>query len=78
MSRQLTITLPDDVYERLADRFGPDQVSSFIEKLLTPYVVTDEELEAGYRAMAADEEREREALEWIGEAPVEALDRSER
>jgi hypothetical protein len=26
---------------------------------------TDKELEAGYRAMAADEEREREAKEWI-------------
>ena len=46
MSRQLTITLPDDVYDRLQDRFGADQISSFIEKLLTPYVVTDEQLEA--------------------------------
>ena len=74
MSRQLTITLPDDVYDRLHDRFGPDQISSFIEKLLSPYVVTDDELEASYRAMAAAEEHEREALEWIGEAPDERLD----
>ncbi|HZR97444.1 MAG TPA: addiction module antitoxin [Chloroflexota bacterium] len=77
MARQLTITLPDDVYDRLQDRFGPDQISSFIEKLLTPYVVTDEELEAGYRAMAADEEHEREALEWIEFAPEDALNHSE-
>ena len=58
MSRELTITLPDDVYDRLQDRFGPDQISSFIEKLLTPYVITDEQLEAEYREMAADTERE--------------------
>ena len=46
MARQLTITLPDDVYDRLQDRFGPDQISGFIEKLLSPYVVTDQQLEA--------------------------------
>jgi hypothetical protein len=27
--------------------------------------VAEEDLEAGYRAMAADEEYEREAMEWI-------------
>jgi hypothetical protein len=28
--------------------------------------VVDEALEEGYRAIAADEEHEREAMEWIG------------
>jgi hypothetical protein len=28
--------------------------------------VTIDALEAGYRAMAADEEHEREAMEWVG------------
>jgi hypothetical protein len=78
MARKLTITLPDDVYDRLQDRFGPEHISSFIERLLTPYVITDEELEAEYREMAADTERELEALEWIGEAPSGARDSTGR
>ena len=36
--------------------------------------VDDDELEAAYRAMAADAAREREALEWIEAAPDEGLE----
>lgn len=78
MSRQLTITLPDDVYEELEHRVGADQISSFVERLVRPYGRSDAErqaeLEAGYRAMAADSEYEREALEWIEDAPDDGLD----
>ncbi|HLH21337.1 MAG TPA: addiction module antitoxin [Chloroflexota bacterium] len=74
MSRELTITLADDVYEGLQERVGAEQISSFIERLVRPYVITEEQLEAGYREMAADSEYEREALEWIEDAPDEALD----
>ena len=74
MSRQLTITLPDDVYEQLEQRVGVDGISSFIEQLVRPRVITEEQLEAGYRAMAADTEYEREAMEWIEDRPDECLD----
>jgi predicted CopG family antitoxin len=74
MSRELTITLADDVYEGLQERVGAEQISSFIERLLRPYLMTDEELEAEYREMAADLEAEREAMEWIEDRPDECLD----
>lgn len=65
MHRKLTITLADDVYRGLYQQIGRGHISRFIEGVLRPYVVDDDELEAGYRAMAADEEHEREALEWL-------------
>ena len=69
MPRTLTITLSEDVYQRLHDRIGPDHISRFIENLLRAHVIDDSDLEEGYRAAAADEEREREALEWIEATP---------
>lgn len=39
-----------------------------------PYIVSDKELEAAYREMAADADREREALDWIEAAPDDALE----
>jgi hypothetical protein len=73
MARQLLITLPDDVYEELRRRAGQDDVSAYIEGLVRPDTLSDDDLEEGYRAMAADEEREREAMEWIEAAPDDAL-----
>lgn len=64
MQKKLTITLDEEVYEGLHRVIGRGGISRFIEKLVRPHV-TDDDLEAGYRAMAADEEREAEALEWI-------------
>ncbi len=74
MHRKLTITLADDVYQGLHHRIGRGQISSFIEGLVRPHVVEDYALEAAYREMAADTEREREALEWIEFAPDEGLE----
>ena len=73
MHRRLTITLAEDVYQGLHRRIGRGQISSFIEELVRPHVIGDAELEAGYRAMAADTAREREALEWIEAVPDETL-----
>ena len=39
-------------------------MSQFIEDLLRPHVL-DTTLDAGYQAMAADQARESEALEWV-------------
>lgn len=74
MHRKLTITLDEEVYRGLHQHIGRGQISSFIEDLIRPHVVDDEELAAAYREMAADKARERDALEWIEAAPDEALE----
>ena len=63
MHRKLTVTLDDDVYEGLHRVIGRRRISQFIEDLVRPHVV-GADLDAAYRGMAADEAREREALEW--------------
>ena len=74
MGRKLTITVADEVYRGLHRKVGRGQISRFIEGLVRPHVVEDDELEAAYREMVADRERELEALEWVEAAPDEALD----
>jgi len=64
MTKKLTITIADDVYAGLYRRVGKGRISGFLEALARPLVI-DEELEAGYRAMAEDEVREAEAEAWI-------------
>ena len=63
MSKKLTITIDDAVYEGLHRRIGRRRISRFLEMLARPHVI-DLELESGYQAMAADEAREAEAGEW--------------
>jgi len=63
MSRKLTITVSEGVYEGLHRTVGRRRISQCIEKLARPHVV-QQEIEACYRDMAADQAREREALEW--------------
>lgn len=64
MARKLTITIDDKVYDGLYRRIGPRRIGRFLEALARPHVV-DEDLEAAYREMAEDEEREADAGEWI-------------
>jgi predicted CopG family antitoxin len=73
MPRQLLITLPDDIYDELRRRAGQDDVSGYIQRLIRPDQTSDDDLEAGYRAMAADQDREREAHDWIESDPGDAL-----
>lgn len=63
MHRRMTITLDEVVYEGLQRRIGKRRISQFIEELVRPHVL-DTSLDDGYRAMAADKDREAEALEW--------------
>lgn len=63
MSKKLTIMVEDEVYEGLRSVVGPRRISRFLNDLARP-LVTNGDLEADYREMAADEEREAEALEW--------------
>jgi predicted CopG family antitoxin len=62
MSRKLTITVSEAVYEGLHRKIGKRRISQFIEKLARPHVVPG--IEAAYREMAADDAREHDALEW--------------
>lgn len=63
MQRKLTISIDEQVYEGLYAVIGPRRISRFIEDLVRPYVV-NQELEAAYKEMAQDEEREAKALAW--------------
>ena len=64
MVRKLTITVDEDVYDGLRQRIGARRISRFLNDLARPYV-SDAALVQGYREMAADELREREANIWI-------------
>jgi len=64
MAKKLTITVSNEVYEGLYRRIGARRIGKFLEGLARPHVI-DSDLEAAYREAALDEEREREAREWI-------------
>lgn len=63
MHKRMTITLDEAVYEGLYRTVGKRRISQFIENLVRPHVL-DTTLDDGYRAMAADKDREAEAEEW--------------
>jgi predicted CopG family antitoxin len=63
MTKKLTITVSEEVYKGLHRVVGRGRISRFLEDLARPHVVR-KKLDAAYREMAADEERESEALEW--------------
>ena len=63
MSKKLTISVSDEVYEGLHRKIGRRRISQFLERLARPHLMT-EDIEAAYRQMAADEQRELEAHEW--------------
>ena len=78
MHKRLTISIDEQVYEGLYSVVGRGNISAFIEALVRPHVisVSKSDLEAGYRAMAADEEYEGEAAEWIEGTLLEVADES--
>jgi predicted CopG family antitoxin len=73
MAKKLTITVEDEVYEGLHRVIGARRISRFLNDLARPHV-TARDLEESYRAMAADEAREREAEEWIEELVGDVAD----
>jgi hypothetical protein len=64
MQKKLTITVDAEVYDGLHTVIGRRRISRFLNDLARPHV-TDQDLAAGYAAMAADEAREHEAAAWI-------------
>jgi len=81
MYRTMTIALDEAVYEGLHRTVGHGKISQFIENLVRPHVL-DNALEESYRAMAADQEYEAEAQEWInavnGDIADDALNKGYR
>ncbi len=63
MQKKLTIMVDEGIYDGLYRVVGPRRISHFIQELVRPYVV-EQDLARGYAEMAADEEREAEALKW--------------
>ncbi len=64
MQKKLTISIDEDVYLGLCRVAGRRKITEFVESLIRPYAIRDDIAE-GYRQMAADTERESEAMEWI-------------
>lgn len=75
MHKRMTITLDEEVYEGLYRTVGKRRMSQFIEDLLRPHVV-DTSLDDGYRAMATDNVREAEAMEWCNAVAGDMADAS--
>ena len=63
MQKKLTITIDEDVYAGLYQVVGRRKISRFIQSLVRPYLMYAD-IQEGYRRMAADTEREAEAMEW--------------
>lgn len=63
MHKKMTITLDEAVYDGLWRTIGKRRMSQFIEDLLRPHVL-GQSLDDGYKAMAADKDREAEAMAW--------------
>ena len=73
MPRKLTITVDAEVYNGLHTVIGRRRISRFLNDLARPHVLHGD-LAEGYRAMAADEEREREAAEWVENLTADIAD----
>lgn len=62
--KKVTLMLDEQVYNALRKKVGGRGIGAYLSQLARPLVVKDE-IEAGYKAMAADEVYEAEAKEWI-------------
>ncbi len=63
MTRKLTISIDDRVYDGLHAVVGRGNIGKFLEDLARPFVVT-ESLAAAYAEMTADQARDADADEW--------------
>lgn len=63
MQKKLTITIDEGGYEGLYKFVGRRRISQFIDDLVRPHVL-NRNLEAAYKEMAQDRQREAETLDW--------------
>jgi hypothetical protein len=73
MTRKLTISIDDRVYDGLHAIVGRGNIGKFLEDLARPFVVPDS-LFAAYREMSADPAREAEAGEWCESLAADGSD----
>jgi hypothetical protein len=75
MTKKLTISIDDRVYDGLHSVIGQGNIGKFLEDLARPFVVPDS-LSASYLEMSADKARDAEAQKWCeslaGDGPDEA------
>jgi len=68
MQRELTLSVDETLYNTLIPMVEKETIGNllaeFVQARLSEHTYTQEELEAGYKAMADDEEYEQEAMEW--------------
>jgi hypothetical protein len=68
MLRELTLNIDETLYNTLIPMVEKQTIGNllaeFVQARFPERTYTQTELEAGYKAMAADEEYEREAMEW--------------
>jgi hypothetical protein len=68
MLRELTLSVDETLYNTLIPMVEKQTIGNllaeFVQARFPERTYTHAELEAGYKAMAADEEYEREAMEW--------------
>lgn len=76
MRKKLTITVDQAVYDGLHKVVGRGHISRFLTELARPHVLPTA-LEDGYRAMAADDEHEHEAMQWIDNLVADVADEPE-
>ncbi|MDR1576546.1 MAG: hypothetical protein LBS37_11120 [Treponema sp.] len=76
--RELTLSIDEALYDTIQPALEQENVGEIFAEFVKARMhrQTQDELEAGYKAMASDEEREVEAQEWcnalIGDAGDEA------
>jgi len=74
MLEKTNVSIKTDVYRKVATAVGPQHVAEFLENLALSVIPvalpykdnwpSDDEVAQAYQAMAADEDRERDAYEW--------------
>jgi predicted CopG family antitoxin len=72
MTRKLTITVSDEVYEGLHRRIGRRKISRFMDGIAREHFM-EKQLDADYAEAGADQRREHEAKEWIEAGVDEGL-----
>ena len=77
MQKKITISLDEAVYDGLCSLVGRGEISKFIEDLARPHALGGS-LDDGYRAVAADESREREAQVWINDLARDVTEQAQR
>ena len=65
MRLTITVTLSDDVYHQILGDVGQITGGRVVEIIVRSTIIDEQGVLTGYSAMAADVEREHEAMEWL-------------